>query len=615
MPGRTIEASKLNKSFTEQALKIMDICPMSSSDFDSYLKSEEFDAKTDDPETTPYASKYESRKLLESLEFKLNLLYIAKKGANEGENFPEIVCSFAFILYKLGLNFCKTDERTTGESFLLNSIQILKNVGLNPATENNLPQISPYLINLYLSIENYLAVDNYPRDPVFCLKNVCCCNVGSREKDDVKSEEECWLKLERLYTYTLFYMAQIYKNLNQFQQSALYCHETLVRQLNYNDYDPLEWSLNSATLSQYYINNNDVVNFAISRQCLASALAMLDKFPIPEREDEQQQVTNNNDNNRKEKYQQCKADIYRCFAKYGLVLLEKSSKENESEILNKIDEEEIIMFDKLDFNDYLHLITDRLVCDFESAKPVFMAIQNFLNKSKIFYKLDGWTSDYIEIIQDYSKAYKLLAFFELDVDRKCQMHKRRLDLLENLIKELNPIHYLNQCRQIYMDLGDISAEILDLKYEKLEKEISSPPSSNQQLALQSHKISKINYLVQRSIKFYRLFLESYKNRDDKWPEKYDRDQIRPILVAHLALGRLNNKMLTNDKREKIDFCTKAYEQFKFIVNYCENVDQSILDLVNSEYDVSKDLMRLYTVKIDRLRSLPSNRTDFFENKL
>lgn len=37
------------------------------------------------------------------------------------------------------------------------------------------------------------------------------------------------------------------------ERAATYCHSTLQRQLQLNQYSPMEWALNAATLSQYYI--------------------------------------------------------------------------------------------------------------------------------------------------------------------------------------------------------------------------------------------------------------------------------------------------------------------------------------------------------------------------
>lgn len=37
------------------------------------------------------------------------------------------------------------------------------------------------------------------------------------------------------------------------ERAATYCHSTLQRQLQSNQFNPMEWALNAASLSQYYI--------------------------------------------------------------------------------------------------------------------------------------------------------------------------------------------------------------------------------------------------------------------------------------------------------------------------------------------------------------------------
>lgn len=37
------------------------------------------------------------------------------------------------------------------------------------------------------------------------------------------------------------------------ERAATYCHSTLQRQLQLNQFSSMEWALNAATLSQYYI--------------------------------------------------------------------------------------------------------------------------------------------------------------------------------------------------------------------------------------------------------------------------------------------------------------------------------------------------------------------------
>lgn len=39
-------------------------------------------------------------------------------------------------------------------------------------------------------------------------------------------------------------------------------------------------------------------------------------------------------------------------------------------------------------------------------------------------------TDHVEILQDHSALFRTLTFFEEDLEARCKMHKRRIDMLE-----------------------------------------------------------------------------------------------------------------------------------------------------------------------------------------
>jgi len=68
---------------------------------------------------------------------------------------------------------------------------------------------------------------------------------------------------------------QVYGVLEDNLKSAVYCHNTLRRQVESNDYDPVDWALNSATLSQYFMERG---GFKQARHHLAAASLILDRY-------------------------------------------------------------------------------------------------------------------------------------------------------------------------------------------------------------------------------------------------------------------------------------------------------------------------------------------------
>ena len=81
--------------------------------------------------------------------------------------------------------------------------------------------------------------------------------------------------LDKLYTLTLYYLAQIYGLDMNHHKSAEYCHMTLRRQLNHDDLDHIDWALNAATLSQFFMEKNA---FNLARHHLAAATYILGKY-------------------------------------------------------------------------------------------------------------------------------------------------------------------------------------------------------------------------------------------------------------------------------------------------------------------------------------------------
>ena len=68
--------------------------------------------------------------------------------------------------------------------------------------------------------------------------------------------------------------------------------------------------------------------------------------------------------------------------------------------------------------------------DFTEARALFLVGQTYVTQAKEYFEMDSFVTDRIEILQDHSALFRALAFFEDDLERRCKMHKRRVDMLE-----------------------------------------------------------------------------------------------------------------------------------------------------------------------------------------
>ena len=100
---------------------------------------------------------------------------------------------------------------------------------------------------------------------LYTITLLCASSRLFSPEDKILSEHEREKEFESAFTHTLYYLAQVYAAQGESKKSGMYCHTTLQRQLDTGQYDPVDWALNCATLSQYYITQE---NYHLSRHCL-----------------------------------------------------------------------------------------------------------------------------------------------------------------------------------------------------------------------------------------------------------------------------------------------------------------------------------------------------------
>ncbi|KAG7462765.1 hypothetical protein MATL_G00188270 [Megalops atlanticus] len=429
-------------------------------------------------------------------------------------------------------------------------------------------------------------------------------------KEDALSQQEKTKRFEMAYTHTLYYLAQVYKNLEQFEKAGRYCHSTLQRQLEFNQFVPLEWAINAATLSQYYITKS---RYMEGRHCLAAATVIAGLAgEVPSEAAAQE---NEADCEKREQLRQKRAEIARCWIKYCLNLLQDAKKLLEDNIgeldldrqaelkrARRQEEEEkekgrksAVLFGSSDTFDSICSLEEKVSCafplDFEEARAIFLAGQAHVAEAREYFEMDGHVTDHIEILQDHSALFKALSFFEEDLERRCKMHKRRVDMLEPICKDLNAQYYLLICRQLQFELAETYYEMMDLKLA----------IANKQDELDAHTIKKFNHLCTASIKYYQMFLDSIRSPEGKFPEKLEDDVLRPALVAKFRIARLHSRLISPSVSTQLENLSKSLECYNFVVHYCEENPEAKKS-VETELELSEEMVSLLPLKINRLRA-------------
>ncbi|XP_052768900.1 KIF-binding protein-like [Mya arenaria] len=667
----------------------------------------------DDPEDEPYRSLYHARGIYKSVH------KLIKKTADKHHWDEDFYFVWSALELKLGINYVSTEEKSTGEEHLQKCLDKMEDFKLTKEG-----------MGIYQEALNQMGIlqsgRGKPEEALDCFKQAellyvdfkdivggAPCSVDEylspKVEDTSQLELERTKKFESAYTHTLFYFAQVYQQLGEADISGQYCHLTLQRQLDSPGLDPLDWCLHAATLSQYYMTNRD---FTISRHCLASAEVV---YAQAEANDEV-----NCPDEEKEKLHQAKADIVRCWIKYGLGLMEYSREEllneaagktkddmdidenadenknenvdtdkesNQSEnasdergasscsrVSNKATEnqdddqakeksndnesieeqetsanqaenteaaapnsidvknsdekngqlgdedpekiaerlkhqkEEISKrsnelrknaFKKggkrfnLEVTSHEEKITDKTLKTFDEAREIFLLVKKWIDGAKEFYKFEHHCTDYVSIVQDHSLSFKFLSFFEPDLERQCKMHKRRIDMLTEILNELNPQHYLLVCRQLMFEIADTYSAMMDLKIAILE-------AAGGTVRPTPHHVKKINILVSESIKYYQEYLNTLKGGKPVYPDEFPINDVRPGLVAMFCMGRLYSKFLAGDVQTRLLNMKKSKDCYQFVVDYCKK-NPSAKPLVETEADICQEMVELLPAKMERVR--------------
>lgn len=574
---------------------------------------------TKDPHTEPYKSKYAAAVMLKLIRTEVSELI---DNIGDEESCERLSAMLAATWLRLGVISYETEDLSTGKVELGTAIEVTNAKPLHPrfiivriSALNHLGVLYSYLEEAekskrYLEESERLYKEFTDQDEpkeAIRVEDLFKANASDATSPRSKAESD----LEKSHTLTLYYLAQIYGSLKDHLRSAVYCHNTLKRQLESKDYDPIEWSLNAATLSQFFMER---CGFKQARHHLAAASYVLDKYY--DEHIKNIEGSTEEDEAKKERYKHRSADVARCWAKYGLLLLESSKErlmkradENDdndesptTDLAKQVTSDETqtskddlssLHFSTLEIPTYENQIVDKFVLDYEDALPVFHSTKQWLEDAKSYYTLEEHASDFVRVTQDCSALFQVLAFFESDENRQCRMHKRRVDMLEQVVSSLNHQCYLQLCRQIWYELGETYFEMLHLKLGKLRDD-------NSEVVPDPRALNKLNSLTQKSIDNFGHFLSSaYSDGSSIKDIKLEPALIHPVLSCHFFRGRLFARIITCDAAQKLENHRKSLASFKFIVDFCsEHPDAE--KHVALELPVCKEMVELLPHKIRQL---------------
>ncbi|XP_059619337.1 KIF-binding protein [Phlebotomus argentipes] len=550
-----------------------------------------------DPETDPFRSHYAARDILLEIRAGLEKLVI---GTEEADGETRLIYRFLLgIIYKtLGQLYIFVEESGSARKYLQDCILSLEDVQTHPdaviplvgalnqlgilqANQNEPKEARETLLRAEKIYNDYNATES--AEPLTTINDLFA------TKEEIESGAGRLL-LEKTHTLTLYYLAQVVCTLGETDNSRTYCHNTLKRQLQFNDYEHIDWALNAVTLSQCFLTPDGLTH---ARHHLAAATFMMDKFEAvmlkPEMTEEEKAA-------QLETLRHRNADVSRCWVKYALYILTHSKERlmEDKEEDEKSDEEKRMkslklnddgMTFALDLSLYETKITDQPVLMFEDAKEVYLFALGHINRAKDYYRADTLASEYAKVIMDLSSMLKYLAFFEENEDDQCKLHKKQADHLEDLVAQLNPTYYLVICREVWYELGITYMTMLDIKLDKLKHNDRPSP----------HALNKVNTLCDKGIKNFDKFRESFPKIDDTTPD----EDMQLILYAYFHLGRLYYKKITPDKRMQFVNLENSLKFYNLFLTGCDR-REALTKGMKGEIGCCREMVRLLPLKLAQI---------------
>eukprot|EP00899_Mesostigma_viride_P017944 jgi/Mesvir1/26150/Mv06856-RA.2 len=471
----------------------------------------------EDSESEPYKSKYEAAKLLNTLEVTIVKTYLGISVADQGEeqsldgktstgvlalssapSFSDGVAPngmpeadvlearrvLAKILHKLGSIDVETEHTGRGEFYLTeanrefdrqyaskpggdaqedllislqDSFNMLAIVWSGRADEDKSLGYLRKAEALYMEgkgrtdlTEALSLVGTTPPD------GTPPCSVGARRKPGQVLDSGAVPPLERLFTTTAFYLAQVLGTKGDAAGSAGYCSLTLRRQLEAGDYRPNDWVENATQLAGYYAGVAD--DFGAAEHCLQAAEYVARVLNAGQGLDNK---AGNEDGDGdagpggKESVTVGEDVVANMHIGWAAVHLQRLKLSGEAVTSGQgggrpkergpplpADGAAALRpcFPSLDVSPPAPKgdVGQCLVRTFRDALTVFKAARARLNSALSHYVLDGFVTEHVNCLSYMSSALKCLAAFEHDPVRRARIHKRRTRGLEEVAAVINP---------------------------------------------------------------------------------------------------------------------------------------------------------------------------------
>ncbi|XP_040576199.1 KIF-binding protein [Lepeophtheirus salmonis] len=320
-------------------------------------------------------------------------------------------------------------------------------------------------------------------------------------------------------------LANAYQKLGLHEEAAKKCLYALDRQLELGNYDPIDWCEKALSILSHLMKNS---MFLTAKKYLAITFTICSKKETMEYE----------------RYPRIFANAQGQLGKFCLSIMERKEISNDKEVPIPT----VIELDP----DVMSIPT-KPVTSLEEALTMYTIGCKSLNLAAKYFTLDDHCIDYIIIVQCMCSMLHVIVKFQSSPEKKYKTYRKQVEMMDKVLKILNPSHYMEESRSLWMESGRSYEEMFKIKEDSKQR----------------------NTVISLAIHNYTKFVESFT-----LPSITDSEEGISVIVAYLHLGKLYGKLQPPKDVKYARQC--QWECYSLIRNFCQQNPTSPIILKNKE---------------------------------
>ncbi|KAF4723809.1 hypothetical protein FOZ63_024229 [Perkinsus olseni] len=246
--------------------------------------------------------------------------------------------------------------------------------------------------------------------------------------------------------------------------------------------------------------------------------------------------------------------------------------------------------------------------DFATARELFKVGQYFDQQALSVFVLDGYASDHVQTVQELARLHEALEFWEVDPSRVRALLKRRVKLLEPVLKEINPMVYVQFNRQLSFEIAEICRQLAEgLLGPEGQYEVG--PSNRM---TEPGEVAQLRRYIIKSVNSFARFIRSFEAPANQGTSagqsvevRLDDSVVQHVISAREQAARLLSKDPSPNASDRLESLVTALSHYEWVKAYAKHHKQQISEMPEANQEairLTSEMAELLPMHIARLKA-------------